>query len=402
MIRANNNKSLFFLCILLTPLINIGLDIYTPSLPALTNTFQTTHYAVNLTLLIYTISFGITQPIIGPSCDRIGRKPFIWLALFIYLSASVAASLSWNIYALCFFRIGQGAGAAIIAACIKAILVDCYDGKQLAQSNSYFSLAWSLTPIIAPAIGGYLQHYLNWESIFYCMALYAFICMIFCRRYLVETRSKTAMQTQSHHMLASWAALCSNRVYLTSSLILTIQFVIILLYYLSAPYVLQNQLHLNAAQYGHIMLLLGCAYFVGNLVNQFLLNHLTINTIVLTGLSLSVIISSAMAITLHNTTPTIITATLPIFWLFFCDGLIFANVLTQALSANKQFPATAGALLGGILNIVGSSTTFLINHFINLHNLFLLSLVYCAILVLALLLFFPAMGKSLDKNSTNA
>lgn len=389
-------KKILLLCILLTPLINIGLDIYTPSLPAIQKAFHTTHNAVNMTLLIYTLMFGIVQPIIGPSCDRIGRKPFVWVALFVFLISSIGASFSPNLIWLCVSRLGQGIGAAIIAACIKAILVDCFHGRQLAKANSYFSLAWSLTPIVAPAIGGYLQHHFFWQASFYFMVLYCIICMLFTQFSLPETNVQHKTGMPARKLTHAWHTLLTDRAYLSCAIILAIQFSIIIFYYLSAPYVLQIQLHLNPAQYGQVMLMLGFAYLLGNIANQFLLNHFDIKPIILVGMICGIFASITMGVISKLLTLSVYTATIPVFLIFFTDGFVFANVLTHALTQQKQFPATAGALIGGILNLIGTILTYFSNHFFNLHSLFVLSINYFVILVIALLLFFPAFSSKLN------
>ena len=388
MSKTISQKQILLLCILLTPIINIGLDMYSPSLPALQAYFHTTAAAVNLSILLYTAAFGITQPLIGPASDKYGRKPFVWAALIIYFIGSIAASLSQSLSLLYLARITQGIGAAIIAANIKAMLVDRFEGTMLAKANSYFSLSWSLTPILAPALGGYLQNHFSWQSNFIVMSIYTLICIAAASRFLTETKPSESTHTKKIAFLKTWRQLLTSATYLSYTLILALQFAILLLYYLFAPYVIQTELHYSAADYGKIMLLLGSAYLAGNIVNRLLLNYLEIKTIILTGLVLLLMTSISMLVIAAQFPLSLATVTIPVFVLFFWDGLIFPNTLTHCLQRYKKIPATAASLIGGLLNIFCAVITSLSNHFLNLHSMIDLSVIYNVFAIVSIFLFF--------------
>ncbi|OGT43591.1 MAG: hypothetical protein A3F13_01300 [Gammaproteobacteria bacterium RIFCSPHIGHO2_12_FULL_40_19] len=94
-----------------------------------------------------------------------------------------------------------------------------------------------------------------------------------------------------------------------------------------------------------------------------------------------------MVIITHSVSPNIYITTIPIFCLFFWDGLIFSNLLTRCVSQYREFAGTAGALLGGLLNILTAIITTFCSYFWNLHHLFTLSVIYFSLIFLALTLF---------------
>lgn len=385
--RIRSNNTILITCIILTPLINLGLDLYTPSLPAIATAFHASHFAIKLTILIYTVTFGITQPLIGPLCDHHGRKPFIWSSLIIYLLASILASTSHSLKMLYLCRFGQGVGAAFIAAVIKAVLVDCFHGKKLAKANSYFSLAWSLTPILAPVIGGWLQQDFFWQANFYFMAGYSVLCIILSGCLLPETLNKAARPQKRPKTLSTWRIILSNKSFIAGCTIMGIQFALLVIYYMSAPFIIQTKLHYNAATYGQIMLLVGCAYLIGNIINRLLLQKLESMRMILIGLFASVITCFGMIIITWIQPLSIYTATIPVFVLFFWDGFVFPNMLTQCLQQYRQFPATAGALAGGYLNIVCSLFAFISAHIVDLHNALHVAFVFTALMIIALTIY---------------
>jgi predicted MFS family arabinose efflux permease len=282
---------------------------------------------------------------------------------------------------------------AVLHGDVAGVIVEVADdvkhfsGKMLAKANTYFGMSWSLTPIIAPAIGGYLQHYLNWEANFYFMAFYSFICMIFCYYTLTETLPKHRIQPNQLAWFRKWKILFTDKIFMTGAILLSIQIIILMLYYTTAPFVIQTQLHFDPAIYGEIMLLIGLSYLIGNIVNNRLLNYFHTPQLILMGLVGSLIVTIAMVIFTRAFALNIYIATIPIFCLFFWDGLIFSNLLTQCISQHRTFAGTAGSLLGGLINVIAGVVTAICTHLWNLHSLLILSVIYLVILVIALGLF---------------
>lgn len=142
------------LCMFLTPLMGIGLDLYTPSLPAITSYFHVSSFAAKLTIIIYIAGYGIALPFAGIASDHVKRKKFIITALIIYFISSFASAWSPSITILYFYRIINSICAACISVVLRSIITDNFSGKALAKANNYYTMSWSLTPMIAPVIGG--------------------------------------------------------------------------------------------------------------------------------------------------------------------------------------------------------------------------------------------------------
>src|SRR3990167_7304490 len=100
-----NQKNILPLCLLLAPLIGLGMDLYTPSLPAITNYFHVSHIAVKLTIILYLAAFGVSQPFAGIVSDHMKRRHFILTVLGLYVISSFLSAFSPSIQWLYFFRI---------------------------------------------------------------------------------------------------------------------------------------------------------------------------------------------------------------------------------------------------------------------------------------------------------
>ncbi|MCX7125473.1 MAG: multidrug effflux MFS transporter [Gammaproteobacteria bacterium] len=391
--KSQQRKTLL-LCMFLSPLIGLGLDLYTPSLPAITSYFHVSSFLSKLTIILYIAGFGLAQPFVGIISDHTKRKSFLLTALTIYLLSSFASAWSQTITELFCYRIINSITTACISVVIKSIIVDTFSGKTLAKANNYYTMSWSLTPMIAPVIGGYLQNYFQWQANFYFMALYAFIGIALCCFFLIAPKKNHIMKENSRlkNSLQNWKVLFSDKIFLAGVFILSVENAILFLYYTAAPFIIQTILHFNAAQYGEIMLFGGFFYVMGNIVNGWLLNYFRIEKLIVAGLIASLIIaifSIAMLKSLSiNQVPSIYMTTVPIFLIFLCDGLVFSNIMTSILSRYSQFSGTASGLLAGLLNLIAALIVSVSAHWFDLHDIMNLNIVYIVLLSASLFVFY--------------
>ena len=79
---------------------SLSTDMYVASLPSLASYFDVPASAVQMTLSIFVIGFGIAQLAVGPFSDRFGRRPVLLCGLALYLSASILCALAPAIWLL--------------------------------------------------------------------------------------------------------------------------------------------------------------------------------------------------------------------------------------------------------------------------------------------------------------
>ena len=70
-----------FIILLITPYSGICIDLYVPSLPAISHFFHTTPHMAQMTVPAFLIGYGIAQFIIGPISDSIGRRKLLVVGL---------------------------------------------------------------------------------------------------------------------------------------------------------------------------------------------------------------------------------------------------------------------------------------------------------------------------------
>jgi len=91
--------------------------------------------------------------------------------------------------------------------------------------------------------------------------------------------------------------------------------------------------------------------------------------------------------------------TLPIFIIFMCDGLIFANIATKSLSSYTKFSGIAGGLLAGMFNVLAAVVVGVYAHELNLHNIVTLNITYFVMLFVSCFVFFFCLKKDAIEKS---
>ncbi|WGD36581.1 MDR family MFS transporter [Lysinibacter sp. HNR] len=102
----------------------------------------------------YLITSTVTTPIYGKLSDIFGRRIFFILAIVLFITGSILASLSASMYQLAIFRAFQGIGAGGLMALPLAIMGDIIAPRQRAKYQGYFLAMYGVASVIGPILGG--------------------------------------------------------------------------------------------------------------------------------------------------------------------------------------------------------------------------------------------------------
>ena len=104
----------------------LSTDLYLASLPHLAVDFAVTPAAVQQTLSLFVIGFGVAQLISGPLSDRHGRRPVLLWGLVIYIVASLACAVAPTLDLLVIARFVQAIGCCTAAVVARAMVRDAF------------------------------------------------------------------------------------------------------------------------------------------------------------------------------------------------------------------------------------------------------------------------------------
>ncbi len=182
----------------------LGVDLMLPALPAIGRELHAaTANSRQWIVTAYLFGFGIGQLLYGPLADRYGRRPILLVTLVGFVAASIFAAGSQTFTALICARILQGLMSASTRVLAVAIVRDSYSGRRMAKTLSLAQMIFFLVPIIAPSLGQMLLAIGPWRFIFYALATFAAVILVWSAARLPETlprerRIAISLTTLSH------------------------------------------------------------------------------------------------------------------------------------------------------------------------------------------------------------
>jgi len=146
------------------------MNMFLPSLPGMANFFGVPDALMQLSLSVYLAASAVLQFIIGPLSDRYGRRPVILICAAIFVVGTLVCYLATQFETLLFGRILQ-AMAVVGMVLSRAIVRDMFEPAQAASVLGYVTMGMAVGPMIAPALGGFLDEMFNWQASFAAMLL---------------------------------------------------------------------------------------------------------------------------------------------------------------------------------------------------------------------------------------
>ncbi len=244
------------IAILLASLSALGpfsIDTYLPSFHEIAEKLNASPLEVQQTLSAYLMSFAIMTLWHGAISDRFGRRKVILVALGLFALASAGCTLATRIEHLWFWRAMQGitAGAGMVVS--RAIVRDLYDGAAAQRLMSQITMMFALAPAIAPVIGGWLQTFFGWRSVFAFLVVSTAALWLACWKLLPETlRPEKRQSLRPAYLGKTYWKVMTSPAFLLASAAVSLNFAGFFLYVLSAPVFLMK--HLGVPETGFLWL----------------------------------------------------------------------------------------------------------------------------------------------------
>ena len=230
-----------------------AIDTYLPSFHDIGQSLQASPIEVQQTLTAYLVPFAVMALWHGAISDAFGRRRVILVSLALFGLSVAGCLFATRIEHLWVLRALQGmsAGAGIVIS--RAIVRDLYDGTQAHRLMSHITMMFALAPAIAPVIGGRLQEWFGWRSVFAFVALATLALWLACWRLLPETLAPERRQPLHAGYLARtyWKVL-SSPAFLFACGGLALNFAGFFIYVMSAPVFLMR--HLGVSETGFLWL----------------------------------------------------------------------------------------------------------------------------------------------------
>ncbi len=327
------------------------MNVFMASLPQMARDFGVDYSQVQLAITAYLMGTALAQLFIGPMSDRYGRRPIILVCYAIYVLASIGAAMAQG---FTFFMMCRMLQCAVVAGLVisRAAVRDMVSGSQAASMIAYVTMGMSLVPMLAPSLGGVIDEFIGWRSVFAFMAITGLIALVasyfdFGETKLVRAKSMTAQ-------FALYPDLLRSRRFWGYTILLTFTSGMFFSYLSGGPYLGDKIYGLSGGELG---LYLGAApfgYFFGNWFSGKFAARIGIAKLIYLGLSLS-LIGMACAII-----PVLMGATHPLAFFGFTVFIGLGNGMTMPsgnagmLEARPDLAGSASGLSGSIMMLGGA------------------------------------------------
>lgn len=352
---------MFAIIILLAVLSLMAIDIFVPSLPAISVYFGQTANHTELTVSLFLVGFAISQLFYGPISDRVGRKPPIIFGLSLFALGSLLCMLAPSFLLFCLGRAIEGIAVGGGLSLARVVLRDLYSGVTLAVKSSQMAIFICLAPAFAPFVGGILQNHFGFRAVFMFLLVYSLLLLtliIFCLKEPLQHKEKSLSISRT---LKHYRELLSNFHFLHYIFITGFSFSAIILYANILPFIIQQQLHLSATVNGEVLLLAASGLTIAALISSRIVKRIPPRTLLYVGLSL-LITSGLLLMITEAIWGTHLFFLIPcIFLVTLACGFIFPNALALSFAAIHVNIGIAGAIYGFTQIFISTIINFLLN-----------------------------------------
>lgn len=340
------------------PLSGFVTDIYLPSFPSMAKGMQVSEKDIQITLTSYLLSYGISQLFVGGILDSIGRYRPKLAALLLLVITSILITMTNSILLICLLRILQGIAVSVLVVATRAIFVDIYDADKVKHYLSYFTIVWSLGPILAPFLGGYLEKLFNWHANFYFLAFYAGAILIFEWFFSGESLPQKKKLNFSEN-IGLYKMMLQNRIFMLGIIILGLSYSIVMLFNITGPFIIENTFHFTPVVIGYCTLILGFSWMIGGFIGKKRVS-LGFRSRILQPISLQLTLITGLIVVSYFTESLYIMIPFA-FFIHICSGILFTSFFTTSMLYFPKNAGTAGGLMGGLVYIITSVTSFIIS-----------------------------------------
>jgi len=340
------NRTLIILLAAVSALGPMAMQIFVPSLPWIQRYFQVPTAESQLTLSLSLVSIAVSTLAYGPLSDRFGRRPALLGGFVIFLLGTLLCALAPNIWTLIAGRIVQAAGGAAGLVLARAIIRDMCSSVDAARYIATVFMVMVCAPMVAPAIGGVLQDWLDWRASFVFMMLVSAVLLVMIQRRLQETNRRLVMFTGVGQMIGAFGTLLRCPAFSGYAFHTAFSSVIFFTFVSAAPYVMADVMARPATEYGIYFIMISMGFMLGNFTTTRLCKILGINRMILIGTAVSItgILTAYGFIASGILTPVRLFASVGVA--IFGNGMTMPNAQAAAINAFPNLAGSASGLTG--------------------------------------------------------
>ena len=323
-------------------------SIYLPSFPAIGKALNASQEDVQQTLALFFLGSAVGSLVLGPLADRVGRLAVAKGGIVLFILLSFWCAESHDIYTLQFVRFLQGFAAGAGPLVVRAVGRDLYEGSALTRFSATTMMVASLSPAIAPTLGGFIQSAFGWKYNFYFLMVFGTVIAVMVWKWLPETRSSLEEKTPLSSILKNYIILFKESSYVLYCLVIGLQMGSLFCYVTFSPYLFISQFHFSPEEYGALGIIGAFGNISGFGFGRYLSHRLQFHQGIFIGSFLCFCFSLAF-LALCFVYPT--SALLVILYslcFYAASALAVVNASTAAMNLFPKIAGVASAMVGSI------------------------------------------------------
>jgi len=332
-------------------------DIYLPSLPGVAADFHASSHQVQLTLSAFMYGYGATQLICGPLSDRFGRRPVLVAGLLLYVAATIGCLFAPTIEWLIALRFVQAIGACAPPVIGRAVVRDVFASDQIARAFSSIAMVFTMAPIAAPMVGGYLEGSFGWRANFVMLMAIGVALLGATHMLLKETNPHiNPLALRPSRLVGNYVTMLANRRFLGYALCMGVSFSGVFAYISESPFILIDLVGLSPEAYGTAFGLVAIGFGLGSFACGRLAHRHGVDGTIAIGIVCYIIAALTLNALALAGILNVYAICLPMTGVSIAIGLIMPNCQAGAVSPFPMMAGAASALIGFMHTTLSSST----------------------------------------------
>jgi EmrB/QacA subfamily drug resistance transporter len=152
-------------------------SIVNVTLPLLSTTFGVDIPTIGWIAIAYQLASTSTLGTLGRLTDVFGRRRIYIAGFLVFGIGSALCGVANGALVLILFRVVQGVGSAMLVANSMALITSVFPSNQRGTAIGFLETSVSVAFTVGPTIGGFLQTWLGWRSVFYATVPVGIICV---------------------------------------------------------------------------------------------------------------------------------------------------------------------------------------------------------------------------------
>lgn len=360
-------KRYLFLILILGSLTALGpfsIDMYLPGFKAIAKDLGTSEAKVAWSLSSYFIGISAGQLLYGPLLDRFGRKKPLFIGLLVYILASAGCALVKDIDSFIILRFVQAIGSCAATVASVAMVRDLFPVSENAKVFALLMLVLSVSPMIAPTVGGYVTVAFGWHTVFLILLGLGLFNLIASWLWLPESyKADTTMSLKPKPIITNFLAVLREPQFYTYAFTGGMAFAGLFVYITSSPILFMSLFKVKEETYGWIFAFLSAGFIGASQVNTLMLKRYKSEQLIYAAIIGQVITVLVFLIGSINGWFGLAETVGFLFLFLCCLGVANPNAAALSLAPFSKNAGSASALMGALQMGLGALASACVGFF---------------------------------------